>query len=69
MYEEIIMTQDIKFKEWKGKHNGGKCKHADVGAIGGKYTWEITPTGLGQIVKVKCNACNKILDLTEEDSW
>lgn len=39
-----------------------------TGAIGGAYTWEFTPTGLGTVTKVRCS-CGEELDLTDYDSW
>ena len=38
-------------------------------ATGGAFTYIITPTGLGNIIKIKCNSCGKIKDITDEDSW
>lgn len=35
---------------------------------GGQYTFIITPTGLGNIVQVRCNICDKIEDVTD-DNW
>lgn len=29
----------------------------------------IIPTGIGNIVSVKCKACGKIKDITDIDSW
>lgn len=33
---------------------------------GGQFTYLITPTGIGNIVKIKCNICNKVKDITGE---
>lgn len=51
-----------KYESWSKKHS--KCY---AGAIGGNKTFSITPTGLGDIVKVKCNICDKEYDLTSYD--
>ncbi len=56
-------SQVKKFKEWK-KDKG----EIYVGAIGGAYTICFTPTGLGDIVIVKC-ADGTQIDLTEYDLW
>jgi hypothetical protein len=39
------------------------------GAIGGQFTYHLTPTSLGLIVKISCNACEKTKDVTDYDSW
>lgn len=41
------------------------CK---IGAIGGRISYQFTPTGLGNILVVKC-ACGDKLDLTNSDNW
>jgi hypothetical protein len=38
-------------------------------ALGGKYTFIITPIGIGQCTIVKCNSCNEKLDITDFESW
>ena len=38
-------------------------------AIGGKYTFIITPTGIGQCIVIKCNSCNEEVDITDFESW
>lgn len=43
---------------------GGK----KIGAIGGRFTWSFTPTGLGVIVNISC-ACGEKEDLTDVESW
>lgn len=39
-----------------------------AGAIGGRYTYSFTPTGLGVIVSIKC-WCGAELDLTDNEDW
>lgn len=34
----------------------------------GQYSFIVTPTGLGSIVRIKCNVCNKVEDITN-DNW
>ena len=63
--------QTDKYNTWNEKHVktcplmqdplGGGC-----GAIGGRLTF--TPTGLGEIAKIKC-ACGKELDVSYYDRW
>ena len=40
-----------------------------VGAIGGRFTYSFTPTGLGMIVEVVDGISGKSIDLTEYDLW
>lgn len=56
-----------KSRKWRKDHDK-ICPQIEVGAIGGKFTWSFTPTGLGCILKLKC-ACGEELDLTDYDSW
>lgn len=45
------------------------CSLKDVsGTIGGKLSYQFTPTGLGVIVIVKC-ACGEEMDLTDYNKW
>lgn len=53
--------QTDKAKEWMEE------RKKYVGAIGGQFTFEITPTGLGQIIKLTDG--EEILDLTNYDLW
>ena len=66
-YEEVNFTlsanQHKKYDEWR-KEKG----EVYVGAIGGAYTFCFTPTGLGDMVVVKC-ADGTELDLTEYEYW
>ena len=36
---------------------------------GGGFTYEITPTGLGPCIEIKCNKCGATKELTDSDSW
>jgi hypothetical protein len=38
------------------------------GAAGGRWTYEFTPTGIGEIV-VRCGLTGEHIDLTDFDSW
>lgn len=42
---------------------------AYIGAIGGRFTFSFTGTGLGNIIVVTDNVTGKKLDLTDYDSW
>ncbi len=54
--------QQKKYDDW---HND--CDF-DAGCIGGRITFEFTPTGLGTCLKIKC-LCGEEIDLTESDNW
>ncbi len=54
-----------KMDRWVANHN---CKYKYLGAIGGRFTYCFTPTGLGVITKVKC-ACGAELDVTPYEDW
>jgi len=62
---ELTDEQFDQYIIWQRAH---KCTVRDVGAIGGKITFEFTPTGLGVIQMVKC-VCGKTLNLTNTDDW
>jgi hypothetical protein len=66
---DLDKEQSIKYNEWTKGHDK-VCKFtqpgASAGAIGGRLTFEFTPTGLGTIVRVKC-ACGEEVDLTDYD--
>lgn len=67
---ELSKEQCLKITEWIEKHDaeahGGLNRN--VGAIGGAYTYEFTPTSLGTVSKVRCS-CNVTLDVSDYDSW
>ena len=41
--------------EWMTEHNEEIHKGTTAGAIGGRYTWQFVPTGIGVFGSVKCN--------------
>lgn len=47
-----------KINEWDS------CKATDV--TGAQYAYTFIPTGLGLVVKVKCDVCNRVLDLSDD---
>lgn len=46
----------------EAKH--GPCR----AAAGGRYTYLLTPTGLGMHIEIQC-ACGEKLDVTDYGSW
>lgn len=63
----LSANQYKKYDEWR-KEKNKKDGEVYVGAIGGAYTFCFTPTGLGDMVVVKC-ADGTQLDLTEYEYW
>lgn len=57
---ELTEGQVQKFNQWRATK-----PEIYVGAIGGAYTFEFTPTGIGMVVTVKC-ADGTELDLTDD---
>jgi len=57
----------LKYKTWLEEHNK-TCSAKDVGAIGGRMTFQFTPTSLGIISQVVC-ACGKEINLTDYERW
>lgn len=64
-----------KFRAWEVEHNK-TCKFYDdgtqvaspSGAIGGRFTYSFTPTGLGHVVVVSCT-CGMKINITDFDNW
>ena len=63
----IPEEETVKYMKWLAKHEK-VCKQKDVGAIGGKYTYSFTQTGLGCIHKLKC-ACGGEACFTDFENW
>jgi len=56
-------------KAWIEKHREEhKMGPFDCGAIGGRWTYKFTPTGLGPIIIVQC-ICGEEENVTDFDSW
>lgn len=74
---EIIKVTDNdidvqSLKEFYTKHKTCPYDYLNkpfYSSTGGQYSFTVTPTGLGPIVKVKCNACNKEIDITNNSNW
>jgi hypothetical protein len=62
---KLTEDQQEEAKKWI---NGHGCPIDYEGAIGGKITYNFTPTGIGVIERVTCS-CGSVLDLTEYDKW
>ncbi|GFZ93880.1 hypothetical protein GCM10008018_45410 [Paenibacillus marchantiophytorum] len=55
---EINEKMEHKIREWDS------CKAVDV--TGAKFEYSFIPTGIGLVIKVQCDICRRILDLTED---
>ena len=62
---KLTAEQQDETKEWVSGHG---CPIDYEGAIGGKFTYNFTPTGLGVVEKVTCS-CGSVIDLTLYDKW
>jgi hypothetical protein len=64
----VIPDESVKeFYNWKKQHDK-TCQSKDAGAIGGRLSFSFTPTGLGDIIKIKC-MCGEFIDLTHSERW
>ena len=43
--------------------------HKECDMCNSKFTYSITPTGIGNVIEIKCNRCGKIKDVTNYDNW
>ncbi|GFZ93909.1 hypothetical protein GCM10008018_45470 [Paenibacillus marchantiophytorum] len=59
MLFEINAEMEKKIRDWDS------CEPVDV--AGGKFAYIFIPTGLGTVIHVHCDICNRKLDLT--DDW
>lgn len=69
----ITFTEKEKeeIKKFHSIHKDCCTKHLGksfFSTTGGQYSFLITPTGLGDIVEVRCNACGEIEDITD-NNW
>ena len=62
---ELSHEQSARINEWMRNHD---CSIEYAGAIGGKYTFCFTITGIGVAEVVKCG-CGKEINVTDYDSW
>jgi len=73
----LTSDQMSQLSEWMTEHNK-TCKFSPsnnrdnpsspTGAIGGRFTYKFTPTGLGMCVQAEC-CCGKEVDLTDVEDW
>lgn len=58
-------TEAQQYHDFCNKHRS--CEFSST--IGGKISVIFTPTGLGDIVVVKCNKCGEEKDITDVSNW
>ena len=61
---ELTEEQVKKFEEWKSTHEA-----VSEGAIGGRYAFTFSPTGVGVFVFITDNSNGEKLDLNDYDSF
>ena len=44
-------------------------KASFLSAVGGRFSYIVTPTGLGNVVEIKCNYCNCKENITDFSTW
>jgi hypothetical protein len=55
-----LSIEDInRVNKWYKTHNDGECSCKCGGAIGGRVSFEVVPTSLGDIISVKCSDCKE----------
>jgi hypothetical protein len=63
---EIGPVETRKLEKWKKKQ---MKKDPFMPTAGERWTFMITPTGIGTVVKVKDETTGDIIDLTDWDNW
>ena len=68
--EEETLTVCLKEHNKTCKfHDDGSSPSHPCGAIGGRFTYEFTPTGIGTAIRVRCACDDWEIDLTDYDMW
>ena len=57
-----------KVNEFKKKHKES-CVCKQNLTLGEYWTYSFIPTGLGNVVSIKCNLCGEQEDVTDVDNW
>lgn len=65
-----IEPEDVKrIDEWKARHEAEKHNGSQyAGAIGGRYTYEFTPTSIGTFGRIRCS-CGDLFDYDDGTNW
>lgn len=62
-----LVTLSDKQKENARRFQKEHYENCETGMMSFKYT--IIPTGIGNVVEIRCPKCGEILDLTDYDLW
>ena len=65
-------AQQKQYNDFQKKHRDCyKDKRGKLlrSLIGNTFSIIFTPTGIGNIIGVKCNSCGEEIDLTDYDTW
>ena len=62
-----LVTLSDKQREMARNFQKEHYENCETGMISFKYT--IIPTGIGNVVEIRCPKCGEILDLTDYDLW
>lgn len=58
-----------RIEEWQTKHEKEKHNSSGyAGTIGGRYTYEFTPTSIGTFGRIKCS-CGDYFDFDDGSDW
>lgn len=66
MYNTENTISFILSKKERERYEEFRKKHRECRSL---VEVSFIPTGIGNIVKVKCNGCKKNKDITDVDSW
>lgn len=61
--KEYEADKEFRSRHWE-MHNGGKYKNG-----GNTYLYELSGTGIGTCIKIKCPICGEEKDITDIGSW
>lgn len=60
----VVMTDSEREKQQEFmQHHYKTCNNA------GQYLYELTGTGIGTVIKIKCPVCGAEEDITDYDTW
>ena len=66
-HRNTLVTLSDKQRENARRFQKEHYENCDTGMMSFKYT--IIPTGIGNVVEIRCPKCGEILDLTDYDLW
>ena len=61
--KEYLANNGFISRHWQ-EHNNGNLK-----GIANTYLYELTGTGIGTAIKIKCPICGEEEDITDTDNW